>query len=139
PCSVAEAINANSGNSGGTFNGLTATQLFGLLHISGPSFSVADATASAPYEHLAAVSVNGLLVGEDSSGRMLFELNLQGTGHLTLDGTASADGRSVSFSSALTEFSGTVTPTPEPSSLALLSIGSALAVFCFRRKKISDR
>ncbi len=138
-CSVEESLNADSGNSGGAYNGLTATRLFGLLHISGPSFEVADATAGAPYEHLSAIAINGLLLGEDNSGRMLFEMNLQGTGHLTLDGTASADGRSVNFRSALTEFSGTVTPTPEPSSLAFLSIVSGLAVFCLRRAKKSSR
>ncbi|MDQ2712915.1 MAG: hypothetical protein M3Y24_11935 [Acidobacteriota bacterium] len=82
---MAESLNADSGNSGGTYNGLTATRLFGQVNISGPNFTVADATAGAPYEHLATVSIGGLLLGEDNGGRTLFELNLQGTGHLTLD------------------------------------------------------
>jgi len=139
PCSVAESLNADTGNSGGAYAGRTATSLFGSLKISGPSFSIADATPGAPYQHLATISVNGLLLGEDNSGRTVFEVNVLGTGHLTLDGSASADGKTVQFASALTDFSGTVTPTPEPSTFALLSIGPGVLIYGIRRKRFSSR
>lgn len=140
PCSVAESLNADSGNSGATYSGRTATSLFGLLKISGPSFSIADATPGAPYQHLATISVDGLLLGEDNNGRTLFEVNVLGTGHLTLDGSASADGKTVHFASALTNFSGTVTPTPEPSTFALLSLCPALLIYSVkRRNRVTSR
>jgi hypothetical protein len=119
--------------SGGTYNGITASSLNGILTFTANTFTF-DKVPSGQYSHTENVVVSGSLTGLDDNGTPLFEFDIDAKGKVTLSGTASNPGSIsiVRFTNADYTFAGTAAPVsgvPEPGALVL--VGPGLLAGCW--------
>jgi hypothetical protein len=116
--------------SGGSYNGIAANTLDGILTFSANSFTFGN-VPSGPYSYTENVLVSGSLTGLDDNGTPLFKFKIDANGKMNFSGTASQSGSIsiVKFTNADYTFAGTAAAgpaVPEPASLQLITLGCSL-------------